>query len=207
MKFRLSLMVIAGATLAMAQTNAAAQPASKPPAEAVAATDSRWTALQQGHWLADGRDDAPRKVYVFTDPNCPYCTKLWSDARPWVESGKVQLRHLIVGILTPSSPGKAATILSDKDPAARLAAYEAAHAFSVSTMLASGPAHPTEDAALKPLAPIPARDQAILSGNARLMQSFGLQATPGVVFIDEQGHVQARQGVPPGVLASVLGAR
>jgi thiol:disulfide interchange protein DsbG len=207
MKFKRLLTTIAGATLAITQTNVAAQAASKPPAAAIAATDSPWTALQQGHWLADGRDDAPRKVYVFIDPNCPYCTKLWSDARPWVLSGKVQLRHFIVGILTPSSPGKAATILSDQDPAARLAAYEAAHAFSVSKMLASGPAHPTEDAALKALAPIPSGDQAILSANARLMQSLGLQATPGLVFMDEKGRLQARQGIAPGDLASVLGAR
>ncbi len=208
MKIKLSLvaMFIAGAVAALAQSSAVAQPAPKPASAGAAVADPRWAALQHGHWLADGHDDAPRKVYVFTDPNCPYCNKLWSDARPWVTSGKVQLRHLIVGILTPTSPGKAATILSDKDPAAKLAAYEASHAFGVSTMLASGQRHPTEDAALKSLDPIPAADQAILSANARLMQSFGLQATPGVVFIDAQGRVLAQQGLP-GDLAGVLGAR
>jgi thiol:disulfide interchange protein DsbG len=198
---------IAGAVAAMVQSSAVAQPAPKPAAAGTAVADPRWAAVEHSHWLADGRDDAPRKVYVFTDPNCPYCTKLWSDARPWVTSGKVQLRHLIVGILTPTSPGKAATILSDKDPAAKLAAYEASHAFGVSTMLASGQRHPTEDAALKPLDPIPVADQAILSANARLMQSFGLQATPGVIFIDEQGRVLARQGIAPGDLPTVLGPR
>jgi thiol:disulfide interchange protein DsbG len=209
MKLKPSLvaMFIVGAVAALAQSSTVAQPVPKPAAAGTAVADPRWAALEHSHWLADGRDDAPRKVYVFTDPNCPYCTKLWSDARPWVTSGKVQLRHLIVGILTPTSAGKAATILSDKEPAAKLAAYEASHAFSVSTMLASGQRHPTEDAALKPLDPIPASEQAILSSNARLMQSFGLQATPGVVFIDKQGRILARQGIAPGELASVLDAR
>ena len=31
--------------------------------------------LRQTHWIADGRDDAPRKVYVFLDANCVYCAK------------------------------------------------------------------------------------------------------------------------------------
>ena len=55
--------------------------------------------LQQARWIADGRDDAPRKVYVFLDANCIYCAKFWADARPWVDSGKVQLRYLMVAVI------------------------------------------------------------------------------------------------------------
>ena len=52
------------------------------------------------------KKDAPGTVYVFTDPNCPYCSKFWADARPWVDSGAVVLRHVMVGILTPTSAGR-----------------------------------------------------------------------------------------------------
>ena len=42
--------------------------------------------LRQTRWIADGRDDAPLKVYVFLDANCVYCAKFWADARPWVDA-------------------------------------------------------------------------------------------------------------------------
>ena len=173
----------------------------------VATADPRWTQLEHSRWIADGRDDAPRKVYAFTDPNCPYCTKLWSDARPWVQSGKLQLRHVIVGILTPTSEGKAAAILMDKDPAAKLAAYESSHAFAVVRMLATQRAHPVEDDALKPPAEISAATHADLAANLRLMESLGIRATPGVAFLDASGKLETRQGLSPGAVGIVFGPR
>ena len=109
------------------------------------------------HWIADGRDDAPRKVYVFMDANCKYCTKFWSDARPWVNAGKVQLRHVMVAVIAPTSPGKAATLLADPDPAKRLSAFEQAHAFGVVRMMAGGPRHSLEDPSLHRWRPCPRR--------------------------------------------------
>ena len=71
-----------------------------------------WAKMEKSAWIADGRDDAPRKVYLFSDPNCPYCNMFWEQARPWVESGKVQLRHIMVGIIREDSPGKSAALLA-----------------------------------------------------------------------------------------------
>jgi thiol:disulfide interchange protein DsbG len=174
---------------------------------AVASADARWDRLGQAHWLKDGRDDAARTVYVFTDPNCPYCTKLWSDARPWVDGGRVQLRHIVVGVLTPSSPGKAAALLGDKAPAAALDAYERAHAFTVATRIASGHPHALDDAGLQPLAVIPPALAAELAANESLMTSLGIQGTPGVVWLDDRGVLHAQSGIAPGQLARVLGPR
>lgn len=42
--------------------------------------DAMWGQVEKSHWIADGSGKAPRIVYVLTDPNCPYCNKLWSDA-------------------------------------------------------------------------------------------------------------------------------
>ena len=42
-----------------------------------------WQKMEQSAWIADGRADAPRVVYLFSDPNCPYCTMFWEQARPW----------------------------------------------------------------------------------------------------------------------------
>lgn len=81
---------------------------------------------------------APRIVYVFTHPNCPFCAKLWLDARPWVDGGKVQLRHVLVGILGPTSAGKAAALLTAKDPSAAQQAYKGANAPKTAKAMAGG---------------------------------------------------------------------
>lgn len=166
-----------------------------------------WGRLEKSHWIADGREGAPRTVYVFTDPNCPYCNKLWADARPWVDSGKVQLRHVMVGILTPTSAGKAAALLSDKNPAAALDAHERANVASIAKSLASGRPKPLGDDNLKPLAVIPAALAAQLDANAALMASHGLRATPALVWKDSKGGVQMRQGAPESDLAAIFGPR
>lgn len=169
-------------------------------------TDGIWRQLEKSRWIADGRDVAPRTVYVFTDPNCPYCNKLWADARPWVDAGKVQLRHVMVGILTPTSEAKAAALLSAKDPVAALAAYERDHMASTAKALAGGRPRPLSDDGLKPLSSIPAALQTQLDANAKLMAAYGLQATPALIWRDDKGVVQMSQGVPEGGLTAVLGA-
>lgn len=170
-------------------------------------TAGAWSKLESSHWIQDGRKDAARTVYVFTDPNCPFCNKLWADARPWVDSGKVALRHVIVGMLTPTSAGKAAALLGAKDPAAALAAYERGHMERNAQAVASGRPRPLGDDGLKPLATIPADIQARLEANQRLMASLGLQATPAVVWRDANGAVQMRTGAPSSTLATVFGPR
>lgn len=166
-----------------------------------------WKQLESSHWIADGRKDAPRTVYVFTDPNCPYCNKFWADARPWVDSGKVVLRHVMVGMLTPTSAGKAAALLAAKDPAAALKAYESGHAAGNGKGIASGRVRPLGDEGLKPLATIPPAIATQLAANERLMASLGLQATPAMAWRDASGAVQMRTGAPPSALATVLGPR
>lgn len=169
---------------------------------------AEWKQLEVSGWIADGKPAAPRVVYVFTDPNCPFCAKLWADARPWVESGKVQLRHIIVGILTPTSPGKAAALLADKDPGKALAAYEGLQAPAIAkTLAAGGRPRPLNDEGLKPLANVPASIAIRLDANAKLMEAFGLQATPGLIWKDGAGRVQARAGAPDEALPQIFGPR
>ena len=75
--------------------------------------------------LDDEADDqAEQIVYAFADPNCGYCNRYWLAARPFVESGQVQLRHLMVGIIGDDSPGKAAAILGAASPGQALASNE-----------------------------------------------------------------------------------
>lgn len=166
--------------------------------------DAVWGQVEKSHWIADGSSKAPRIVYVLTDPNCPYCNKLWSDARPWINAGKVQLRHIMVGILTPTSAGKAAALLTNKNPAAALAAHEQANTTANAKVMTAGQPKPLDNG-IKPLGKIPAAAQAQLDANEQLMESLQLRATPALIWRDDKGEVQTRTGAPDGVLAAAFG--
>ena len=151
-----------------------------------------WTRMQDSSWIADGKADAPRIVYMFSDPNCPYCNMFWKQARPWVESGKVQLRHIMVGMLRADSAGKSAALLSAKNPQAALNEHEAAGKASK----------------LKALEKIPAELEEQLTANLMLMGELGAQATPAIFYLDDNGRLQQHQGAPrPEALEEIMGPR
>ncbi|MNH30258.1 Thiol:disulfide interchange protein DsbG precursor [compost metagenome] len=116
----------------------------------------------------------------------------WQQARPWVESGKVQLRHIMVGIIREDSPGKSATLLASKDPAKALAQHEKAGKAST----------------LKALDKIPEAVQSKLDANLAVMEELGLSATPAIFYLDDQQQLQTQQGAPrPELLGKILGKR
>jgi len=151
-----------------------------------------WAKMGNSAWIADGSNTAPKIVYLFSDPNCPYCNMFWEQARPWVKAGKVQLRHIMVGIIREDSAAKAAALLADKSPEVALQAHEKAG----------------QNSPLKPLASIPKDIQAKLDANLKLMTDLGLSATPSIFYMDDQGRLQQQQGAPrPEVLGKILGPK
>jgi thiol:disulfide interchange protein DsbG len=142
----------------------------------------QWAALQSSTWIADGAANAPRVVYAFTDPNCPYCHRFWEAARPWVESGKVQLRHIMVGVIREDSPAKAAAILTAPNPSAALLENE----------------HTFDKGGIKPVAKLSPDVANKLDANQELMIEMGFQGTPGILFKDDKGMLQRRSGMPQG---------
>ncbi|MHB8951082.1 MAG: thiol:disulfide interchange protein DsbG [Rhodoferax sp.] len=154
-------------------------------------TERTWKQLEASAWIADGAKSAPRVIYTFTDPNCPYCNKFWNDARPWVKAGKVQIRHVMVAILGPTSPGKAAALLSAPDPQAALTQHEQ-----------------KQGGGAKPLAQIPPKVSAQLDANYKLMQQLGFAATPTILYKDDDGYLKGMQGAPSAdMLNQILGPR
>ncbi|MBW5465082.1 thiol:disulfide interchange protein DsbG, partial [Pseudomonas aeruginosa] len=122
----------------------------------------------------------------------PYCTMFWEQARPWVDAGKVQLRHIMVGIIREDSEAKSAALLASKDPQKALHDHEQAGKAST----------------LKPLAKIPAAVRKQLAGNMELMESMGAAATPAIFYLNAEGRMQQQQGAPqPDQLAEILGPR
>lgn len=155
-------------------------------------SDQDWALLEFASWVSDGAADAPRVVYTFTDANCPYCHLFWQAARPWVESGKVQLRHLLVGIIKEDSPAKAAAILDASDPSAALRENEINY----------------DRGGIKPAQQISEEVAKTLEDNQFLMVSLGFRGTPGIVVRNDDGLIQKYNGMPrEDALIEVLGAR
>ncbi|GAA0561547.1 thiol:disulfide interchange protein DsbG [Halomonas salifodinae] len=135
-----------------------------------------WAELEASTWIADGSDDAERIVYTFTDTRCPYCKAFWEQTRPWIEAGEVQLRHIMVGVLSSQSPREAIALLASGDPGAALADHQAG-------------------GEIAPLERLPRDLEEALYENQQLMHGLGIMATPGILY--RQGElVELAQGLP-----------
>ncbi len=67
--------------------------------------------------IATGPRGAPR-LYVFFDPNCPFCAHFWQSFQPWRK--RFRVHWIPVAYARPSSLGRAVAILHAPDPAAVL---------------------------------------------------------------------------------------
>ncbi|NDJ57482.1 thiol:disulfide interchange protein DsbG [Enterobacteriaceae bacterium 4M9] len=139
-----------------------------------------WERLLKTPAIKEGRADAPRTLVVFADPFCPYCKKFWQMAQPWVSSGKVQMRTLLVGVIKPESGRYAAAILSAKNPAEAWQHYEASNGKTVPPFPAS-----TEKAVW---------DEIQL--NQKLMDDLGANATPAIYYLNAKRELQQVVGLP-----------
>ncbi|MEH6354598.1 MAG: thiol:disulfide interchange protein DsbG [Marinobacter sp.] len=150
-----------------------------------------WAQMGDSAWVLDGSAGAPVIVYTFTDPNCPYCHRFRQAAEPWIDAGKVQLRHVMVGILREDSLSKAATILGADDPQAALRDNQQNYnngGIEVDRELVSA-------------------NNKRITANNRLMGELGLSATPSTYYKDENGQIQMQQGLPrPEDMPAVMGS-
>lgn len=147
-----------------------------------------WQKLEKHRWIAAGKADAPNIVYAFADPYCPYCTQFWQKAQPWLKSGKVQLRVLMVGMLRPDSAEKAAAIMMADNPSKTLADYENSQG---------------KMALKKPTAITPEITEALKS-NLSLMDELGGSATPSIYYLNKDGRLQQHQGMPDDETLNVI---
>lgn len=153
-------------------------------------SEKDWERLKTSTWVLDGKSDAPRIVYVFTDANCPYCHRFWEAARPWVDAGKVQIRDILVGVIKEDSPAKAAAILDAPDRSAALLENEKNYA----------------GGGIAPAPSVSASVRQILDTNQTLMMAMGFQGTPGIVVRDSDGLIRKYNGMPQqSELINVLG--
>ncbi|MCM3606153.1 MULTISPECIES: thiol:disulfide interchange protein DsbG [Cupriavidus] len=150
-------------------------------------------------WIGEGRADAPRIVYVFTDLNCESCFKFWLDARPWVDSGKVRLRHILVGLRGPESAGRAAEVLTAADPSSVFLKR-----VDECAMKAAHPHLPWAFRCEMPTASATEVVQHQMDGNMRVLRQFGFNQLPALVWIDQHGELRKQIGVPEDTLMSIF---
>jgi len=149
--------------------------------------ESMLTNIDQASWIAEGK--SPHVVYIFFDPNCPYCHKLYENARPWVKQGKLELRWIPVGILIASSHGKAVAILGAKDPLK--AFYQNEDHYNRGGGIDEDLATPEIEKKLK--------------ANEQLLADSQLGAVPLMLFRSRTGAAMLVPGSPPKArLASLL---
>lgn len=142
--------------------------------------------IGQTTWISEGK--GPHVIYVFFDPNCPFCHRLYLNTRDWVKQGKVELRWIPVGILTATSAGKAAAILGAKDP--RQAFYQ-------------NEDHYDRGGAIEEDIPTPAVEKK-LKANDMLLARTGFGAVPVMLFDGNDGTPIIVQGSPPKAKLAVI---
>ena len=119
-----------------------------------------------------------RIVYAFFDPDCPFCHLVWKAFQPYIDKG-VEVRWIPVAFLSPESRDKAAAILQARNPEA---------AFADSMALFGTDEQPT--------AGVKETSRRQLQNNMKLMQRFGIQGTPGLIWEDNNGELNIRSGMP-----------
>jgi thiol:disulfide interchange protein DsbG len=141
---------------------------------------SHWAKLEESDWVAVGAENPERVVYMFTDPNCPYCNAIWKATEPYYDDG-LQVRHIMVGILRESSMAKAAAILGADDPAAALRQHEESY---------------ESDGGIAPAEDISSEARQKLEANNQLMRAVGVNGTPAIFYKDADGKVKSANGMP-----------
>lgn len=129
-----------------------------------------------------GDKNSKHVIYTFEDPNCIFCHLTDIELKPYIKAG-LQVRLIPVGFLKKSSAGKAAAILQASNPAKAWEADEAD--FNESQ----------EEGGAVPIAHPKASTVKALEINLQLMQKFGFNGTPGILYQDGK-HWTAMNGMP-----------
>lgn len=145
------------------------------------ATEAAWELMESHRVVVEGADDAPHVLYTITDPNCPYCHRLWESALPLVEAGELQVRHVMVGTLSQDSVGKAAAILQSDDPAYAMHSHQAAF----------------QEGGITPATEIDAGTQELLDAGREIMGIGMVTGTPASFYKDADGRIQRIGGAVP----------
>jgi thiol:disulfide interchange protein DsbG len=130
-----------------------------------------------------GRAGAPKSMWVVIDPNCIYCNVFFNEIRPYVDTGRLKLHVIMVGVIKPDSLGKSAAILSASDPAEALAADESKFDKA------------DEEGGIAPvLNNAPALE--MVKANNAWMREHRIAGTPYAMYAYSSGQIASSSGMP-----------
>ena len=139
--------------------------------------------LERADVIAEGTLSNPKSVlYVFFDANCPYCHFTWQALQTYEAVG-LEVKWVPVAVLGESSLPKAVSLMSAKD---KKTAFRAMQEGFVPGKPTPAPDH---------VATSPVITEAI-KRNGALMEKFGINGTPGIVWKVHSGKIQIKGGMP-----------
>jgi len=139
-----------------------------------------WARLEKSAWVAESPTKKPKKIiYTFTDTHCPYCNLLWKMTRHYHSQG-LQVRHILVSVLRPTSLTKAAAILQSENPTAALEKHGQSFA----------------EGGIEPASNVTPEVQQKILANTELMHELGIRGTPAILYQDDAGQAQLAEGMP-----------
>ena len=149
-------------------------------------SEQLYSDMEASNWITLGNSSAPY-IYMILDPQCPYCEKFIHDLKPgYLDTGKLQVRAVMVGIHGPDSVAQAAFLLAANNPQDLL--YR--NFGGDKSALPSSPQINTQG----------------VERNLAIMQSWKLNGTPTTVYRGRNGTVKIVQGPAkdiPALLADV----
>jgi len=141
--------------------------------------------MTRSNWIPLGEDSAPA-IYVFVDPQCPYCHALIQDMRAnYIDNGRVQVRMIPVGFQSGSME-MSAFLLAAPNPQRRWYRFLDGDADAVPV---------AQDI-----------NQQGVQRNMAIMQSWKMNVTPLTVYRARDGSVKIVEGRIrdlPGLLADL----
>ena len=146
-----------------------------------------WDDLEAAYYLTEpslyeneeGQLETQKTLYMFFDPNCPFSQLAWLALQPYREAG-AQIRWVPVAYLKPDSRHRTAALLDASNPEELLAL----------NMNNFGQPNSDLDVAIENHH----REQ--MQTNMDLMQSLGINGTPGWVWVNEDDELQTHSGMP-----------
>jgi thiol:disulfide interchange protein DsbG len=118
-------------------------------------------------------------IYIFVDPNCPYCHMTYRALLPYVKEG-LRIRWIIAPVLGGDGPNKAAEILSAKNPVLAFEKNESSF----------GQKGPQSTFKVTP------EMQKKLSYNTTLLSEMGFGGVPAILYVSAKGELAAISGAP-----------
>jgi hypothetical protein len=153
--------------------------------------DAHWQEMPRTRGIAVGKAaaDATSRFYVFFDPNCPYCARLWDAPLPDDLGGKMANYPALwvpVSYLKPSSFGRAVALLRGGNAAALARNF--------------GPDfdHERHEGGIAPLLEEPLlSERLIMERNNRIWKAIA-PASPVMIWMLRSARLPARwMGLPP----------